>query len=127
MSLQIADGARVRVSKVVKSEEKYTVVHLSSSDKPRGQEEYKYSNWAFARLVGSAHTKANTIKQGSILVLHGAKVEFVSYKGEDDQWKNPANPTLVIFDFELYNKAGATTRAQMPSLTDEVDENDIPF
>lgn len=125
MSLKIAEDTRVRVSKVVKTESNYTVVHLSSSDKRKGQEEYEYSNWPFARLVGQAHSKG--VSEGNILVLKGAKISNVSYKDESGAWKNPANPTLVVFDFELYNKSGGSSRTQMPSLTDEVDAEDIPF
>ncbi len=123
MSLRIEKGARIKVKKVQEIKEKYTVVHFFSSKKRQNSDEYDYSNWSFARLVGKAHSEG--VEAGQVLSLQGADISFVAYK-KDGEWVNPPNPQLVIWDFEVYNPSGkpAQKKEEIPQLPPE---EDVPF
>ena len=119
--LWLNDTARIRVSKIVKTSDKFANVFASSSAKKQNSDEYEYSNWT-ATFVGKARQAFELVKEGSVLTLTKAALTNIPYdkEGGERVWNNVK---LVVFDFEVYrNGTGAGgSGAEIP------DDDDIPF
>lgn len=118
MSIQIKDGTRLKVKKVVEVKSKYAVVHLSSSRKDKQTDRWVYSNWGFARMVWHAHEKMLSLEvgEGDVIEVVSGTVSFEPY---GDDYKMPKNPAVTIFDFEIYKAASKKEKVELP-LEDEI-------
>ena len=121
MSVWVSEGTRVRVSKRVKNEAKYSTAHVSSSSK-KLDGTYEYSNWSFATFLGDAHKMFDLVQEGAILSVKKGYVSNVKREDKDGEtiWNNPK---LIVLDFEVYR---AGTGGDEPSLPNE-DDDSIPF
>jgi hypothetical protein len=124
--LNYADGQKVKVFKV-EDKDTYTLVTFSTSRKDKRDGEYKYSNWAFVRFVGTAHQKASKLKEGSLIALKGGGESCEKYKDKEGNWAYPKNPTRVVFNFEFMDDGGKPIEDPQFEENHDSSDDDLPF
>jgi len=102
MSLNIADGQRVRVWGVFEDKGKFAVVKLGSSRKDKKSEEYVASDW-LANFVGKAYEKLQDLeipdKGGVTIFLKGATFAKEKYTDKNGDVQYAKTPKFTVFNF----------------------------
>lgn len=124
-------GAYAKVWEVKAGNGNYTDARISISKKNRQTEQYETDFSGFVRLIGNAHQKAGSIKEGSRIKLGDCEVTN-SYNKE----KKITYTNYAVFDFESADSnsnnasSGATNSAAKPNdfvnIPDGLEE-ELPF
>src|SRR5215216_3147750 len=99
MTINLDKTARAKVMKIVKVEENYATVNLSSSRKDKRSGEYVYSSWGFARFVGDAFKSLDMLHDGDVITLTSAMISHEPYLKDDKKTWGEAR--ITVFDFEV--------------------------
>ena len=102
---------------------KWTQVSMGDGEK-QSDGEYVNNSWNFSRFVGEAHAKIQSVPDKTRIVLSGAKISN-GYK-DKETGKNvyAKNPTVTVFDFEIYSPDGGEPQSPPPPADDD---DEIPF
>lgn len=116
-----------------KPSDRYTDTRISTSKKDRQTDEYKQDFSGFVRLVGAAHTKAQTMKNGDRFKILSCSVENTYDKESRVTYYN-----FIVFDIESADDGDSTGRAHTnaavvqntavsPAPAEEENEDELPF
>ena len=129
MSIKIAPGQRLRITKLFHKEKVTNAYASSSRKKSKDDATYLYSNWNLT-FVGKANAKAlEEVKEGSVVEIVSAISTKEPYMKEGEK-VYPKAEQIIIFDFTIYKAKGAKPSSQPNEEEEEPQlptDDDIPF
>lgn len=117
----------------LKPSDRYTDARISTSKKDRQTDEYKQDFSGFVRLVGSAHAKAQHMKNGDRFRILSCSVENTYEKETKTTYYS-----FIVFDIESAEDGDSTGRAHTndatlqntaasPAPVEEENDEELPF
>lgn len=132
MTLRIDEKQRVTVWKV-EDKQNYALVNFSSSRKDKKTDAYVNSGWGnYSRFVGEAYKKINLLEPKTRIVLKSAIIAKEPYM-KDNVVTYPPNPTITVFNFEVFTPEEPSRMDEPPMVEDDPtedtqeDEEELPF
>lgn len=125
-------GAYATIWEVKNGNGNYTDVRLSISKKNKQTEQYETDFSGFVRFIGTAHQKANTLKEKDRIKIGDCEVTN-SYNKE----KNVTYTNFAVFSFEDANGNGGITNTNQPqskpntdgfmNIPNNIEDSELPF
>ena len=125
-------GAYATIWQVKQGKGNYTDVRLSISKKNRQTNEYEQDFSGFVRFIGTAHQRANSLKERDRIRIGDCEVTN-SY----DKEKNVTYTNFAVFSFEDANGGTNTNQNSQASpnpqsdgfmnIPDGIDDSELPF
>ena len=125
-------GAYATIWQVKQGKGNYTDVRLSISKKNRQTNEYEQDFSGFVRFIGTAHQRANSLKERDRIRIGDCEVTN-SY----DKEKNVTYTNFAVFSFEDANGGTNTNQNSQDSpnpqsdgfmnIPDGIDDSELPF
>ena len=123
MTLRIDEKQRVTVWKI-EDKGTWAQVQFSSSRKDKKTNEYVNSGWSFARFVGESYKKINLLERNTRIVLKSAILAKEPYM-QDGEKKYPQNPTITVFNFEVFVPEEPSHMDEPPMIEDDPEESKV--
>ena len=125
-------GAYATIWQVKQGKGNYTDVRLSISKKNRQTNEYEQDFSGFVRFIGTAHQRANSLKERDMIRIGDCEVTN-SY----DKEKNVTYTNFAVFSFEDASGVANTNQNSQTSpnpqsdgfmnIPDGIDDSELPF